>query len=519
MITKLTADDRGVSEVVGAILVFGLLIALMAILQTQAVPAANEEVEYNHNQEVQSDLVKFQETASRVAASGSSESTRIRMGTTYPSRMLFFNPRSPGGELRTAGSGSVGIYNVEATDPVVDKHFGGSLTGLESKRVEYRPNYNEYRNSPTTTLEYGAVYRDFGEEKIVDNPGQIISGNTVSLTFFTGDLSHTSGRAVSVEAQPTSAPTRTVSVQPTANVMTLHLPTKLTASEWEQIVGDEENVVDVRDVQDADAVEIDLDGDETYNLRMSQIGLGSGVQSPDAAYIAPVRTHNIQTAQANRLPIEVRDKYNNPVSGETVNLRVDTGEFQNGQKTIESRTVEDGQPAAQYFTGQTGTVTIEASYNKKPSDPDFDPDANPEDIRMQITFNPQLDDIDPTINSYDISLQTYTVCGGEANTIDQLNCATGGRGVSGNQTVEKMYQVRAEYDLSDDGGAGLDHMNVKIYEGDRLLTESSQSIAGAKTHGRFVSPLFPETEGVPDEVEIVVYDGNGNSAAEVEKDL
>jgi hypothetical protein len=497
-------DDRGVSEVVGAILVFGLMVALLAVMQTQAVPAANEEVEYNHNQDVQSDLVKFQETASRVAASGTSESSGIRMGTTYPSRMLFFNPRSPGGELRTTGSGSIAIENVEATDPIVNKHFGGSLTGLETTRVEYRPSYNEYRNAPTTTLEYGAVYRDFGEKKIIDNPGQIISGNTISLTLFAGDLSRTSGRAMSLEAQPTSAPTRTVSVQPTANVMTIRLPTKLDASEWEKIVGDEENVEEIRNVTGEDAVEIDLDGDKTYNLRMSKIGIGSGVESPDAAYVAPVRTQNIQTQQANRLPIEIRDKYNNPVSGESVNISVDTGQFQNGQQFIESRSVEDGQPAAQYFAGQTGTVTIEASYARKPSSSDFNPADNPEDIQFQITFNPQLDDIDPTIHDYDVSLQTYTVCG-SAGAVNQLNCAA-----AGSQEIE-MHQVRAEYDLSDTGGAGLDHMNVKIYEDSKLLTESSQSIAGAQTEGRFVSPLFPETEGEPNRVEIVVYDKNGNS--------
>ena len=61
MIQKLNfdSDERGVSEVLGAILVFGILVVLLATIQTQAIPAANEQVEFNHNQEVQSDLVGF----------------------------------------------------------------------------------------------------------------------------------------------------------------------------------------------------------------------------------------------------------------------------------------------------------------------------------------------------------------------------------------------------------------------------------------------------------------------------
>lgn len=503
---QFTRDDRGVSEVIGAILVFGLLIALLAVMQTYAVPLANEEVEFNHNQDVQNDLVEFQSASSRVASQGSSESTSIRMGTTYPSRLLFFSPTNPGGELRTTGNGPVSIQNVNATDPVVNKHFNGSLTGLETKRIEYRPNYNEYRDPPTTTLEYGAVYRHFGDDRVIDNKGQIITGNTISLTLFTGDMSRTSGRSLSLEAEPASAPARTVSVEPTDTVMTIRLSTNLNADDWDEILDDEENVVAIRDVAGGDAVEIDLDGSETYNLRMAKIGIGSGVENPDAAYIAPVRTQNIQTQQANRMPIEVRDAYNNPVSGETVNLSVDSGRFQNNQQTIESRTLEDGQPAAQYFAGQTGTVTIEASYVREPSSSNFDPENNPEDFRLQITFNPNLDTIDPTIHSSSVDVETYTVCGG-SGTVSSLTCATGV-----NQTIE-MYQVNAEYDVSDDGGSGLDHLNVRIYDQNgTLMTESSQSISGASKNGRFLSPLFPETEGTPGEVEIIVYDGNGNEA-------
>ncbi|MEF8806803.1 hypothetical protein [Natronomonas sp.] len=166
---------------------FGVLIALLAVMQTQAIPAANEQVEYNHHLEVQSDLVGFHEASSSVARTGDPQTVNVQMGTTYPSRLLFFNPGNPSGEIRTTERRTASIQNVRATDDVTRKYIDGSITGLRTKRLEYRPNYNEYQNAPTTVVEYGGVYRDFGYD-VEDNGGAGLDYIEVGVTNSSGGI-------------------------------------------------------------------------------------------------------------------------------------------------------------------------------------------------------------------------------------------------------------------------------------------------------------------------------------------
>lgn len=394
MSIRFTKDDRGVSEVVGAILVFGLLIALMAVMQTQAVPAANQEVEYNHNQDVQSDLVKFQETASRAASQGSTESVRVQMGATYPSRMLFFNPQNPSGQIRTADSGSASIDNVQATDDTVAKYIDGSTDDLETKRIEYRPSYNEYRNSPTTVLEYGVLYNDFGEGRLVQDPGNVVSGNSINLMFFAGDLSRATGGAMSINALPASAPARTVTVKPKDDnqPVTVTIPTRLTVEEWTEILSEEIDDGNVERVVDGsgDTVVIELDPEvNRYTLRTPLIGVGNNVEQPDARYIVGPEGEQgtVPKGSVRDVTFEVRDKYNNPVRGEEVNLYVDgPGDLSETEVT----TNEEGQATVRYTAPSNANtpqnVPIKVSFERDPSSSNFDATTNPEDFEYTMTI-------------------------------------------------------------------------------------------------------------------------------------
>ncbi|MEF8831591.1 MAG: hypothetical protein V5A23_08670 [Halobacteriales archaeon] len=55
----LLADDRAVSEVIGAVLVFALLVTTLSIYQVMAIPGQNASVEYKHSQAVVDDFEAF----------------------------------------------------------------------------------------------------------------------------------------------------------------------------------------------------------------------------------------------------------------------------------------------------------------------------------------------------------------------------------------------------------------------------------------------------------------------------
>lgn len=356
---SLTTDTRGVSEVVGAILLFGLLVAVLAILQTQAIPTANEEIEFNHNQEVQNDLIEFQEAASRTAAHGTTESVGIRAGTTYPSRLLFFNPPNPAGTVRTVEDGEVTIENVEATDDIIrDAHIDGEIDELETSRIEYEPIYNEYQNPPMTALEYGILYNSFPDAQVVENTGAVVSGNNINLMFYTGDVSQATSGSITLDTIPASAPSRTVTVEPTDDIE-ITVPSNLDATEWEETVFEDEDDVTASDSGDNIVIEVDEDAHENFELRMSQVGVGSAVASADAEYIYPTETGSEITVDEDEtveIPIEVRDRYNNPVSGVELGYEADQGTADGP-----SATDADGQAIVTYeASDEDDTITIDA---------------------------------------------------------------------------------------------------------------------------------------------------------------
>jgi hypothetical protein len=326
---QLLTDNRGVSEVIGAVLVFGLLISLMAIMQTYAVPAANAEVEFDHNQKVQGDLAKFHERASRVALSGDGESVSIETGTGYPTRMLFFNPPRVTGTTSTSENRKAKISNVKATDSEVADYLDGSNTlELDSRTFEYRVNYNELDDSPTTKYEYGILYNQHRNSTINQNPGSVIDDTDINLVFMAGNYSRSTGSAQSLDIRPVSAPARPVTVEgQNGDNITLVLPTDMPVEEWRELYGNQDTVLGISEVEDSDAVQIDLDGDKRYTLRMAALGLEQGVEKPNAHYIVPADdgVTTVGASDAAIVKYEVRDEYNNPVSGVDVEITLPNG--------------------------------------------------------------------------------------------------------------------------------------------------------------------------------------------------
>ncbi|MCY4732392.1 Ig-like domain-containing protein [Natronomonas gomsonensis] len=321
-------DNRGVSEVVGAILVFGVLIALLAILQTQAIPAANQQVEFDHNQEVQGDLIKFHQTVDEVATTGEKQSVGIKTGTGYPSRLLFYSPPSATGQLSTTENRTVTITNASATEPEVNDYMNGSNTLLlPSRNLRYSVNYNYLDDAPTTRYEYGILYNNFSDATIIENPGSVIDDTDINLNFMAGNYSDSGGLTQSVDVRAVSSPARPVTIEgENDDNITLELPTQLSLSKWEQIVGSQSTVLNVSKPTN-DTVRIDLDGSERYTLRMSRLGLEPGVEKPEPHYIVPAEdgVTTVGAGQNATVKYEVRDKYNNPVSGVDVTIEPPTG--------------------------------------------------------------------------------------------------------------------------------------------------------------------------------------------------
>ncbi len=390
---------------------FGLLLSLLVIMQVMVVPAANEKVEFKHSQTVQQDLEEFGATVDRVTTTGSAESVAVDAGVLYPSRLFLLNPPPVSGTVQIdATEEPVGVENARALDGETAEYWDGTTREYETATFRYRAGYHYYDNPPSTVFEHGILYNEFQQdpaiEQIVLDEGSLVQGRQLTLVTLQGNLSHSTTSTVTLDTTPLSAPMQRVSVvsdDETAPIQ-LTFPTDLTEEEWRSILDDElcedgdangrcdgrddgDPATDppghVTDVNVSDGVlTITLERGVTYDLRMGKVGVGDGLTNEQAYYVTDVRGANatIQLGSAQELVVQVRDRYNNPVSGVPVTFSdsgADDGEFQNedADGTVQVRTDENGYASAVFTPDRRGSISLEANAgdladgNTEPNDP------------------------------------------------------------------------------------------------------------------------------------------------------
>jgi hypothetical protein len=396
--------ERAVTEVLGAILVFGLVLAVVALVQVSGIPAANERVEFEHSQFVQQDLQEFGGAVDRVSTTGSGESVAVQAGVNYPNRLLFINPGPVAGTVRLVpADGAVVIKNASAVNSETANYWTGpnDEKTFDTGLFEYRVGYNYYDEGPVSGIEHGVIYDRFetatGGERIVRNSGNIIEGRQITLLTLDGDISSSSSESISLNAIPLSAPMQPISIESSpGSPIEIRLPTNLEADDWNTILAselcvDEEDaagnlspngICDLREdgnqnndpkghitgvsVANNELV-LTMEEGVTYDLRMARIGVGDEFDSESAYYLTAVegKGSSITDVQTQRLTVEVRDRYNNPISGVEVpfSLTAGTGAFEvSGTPETDPRPVsnEDGQVTVIFDPDSVQTATIQA---------------------------------------------------------------------------------------------------------------------------------------------------------------
>lgn len=341
----MSGSGRGQSIQIGAIILFGFLIIGLTLTQVFIVPSENGEVEFNHNQQVQDDMVELRSHLLRSVATGERWTTSVRLGTTYPSRALLLNPPPPGGSLRTADAGAVRIENAAASGEAGD-YWNGSERAFPTNAVVYRPSYNVYDNAPTTRFQASVLSNEFRNDTVVLSNQTLVSGRTISLVTVAGDYSNAESGAVSVDPEVVSATNRTVAITDDGGPIRIRVESSLPESEWEALLAGEQHVegisCDGPNPEDScGTLTVTLQDDVTYNLQMGEVGIGS-LSPAEREHDAPryvVTTAGNETSvdegQTTRVTVEVRDQFNNPVPNAKVSF---------------------SQPQAGYVTNRSGRV-------------------------------------------------------------------------------------------------------------------------------------------------------------------
>ena len=296
-------DERAQSTLVGFILLFGILVVAFASYQAVVVPNQNAEVEFNHNQGVQTDMQDLRNSLLDVRSverinEGEYEvisehrPARVQLGTQYPARLIALNPPHPTGSLQTEEPTSgVTIENADVTNAdafVVQPESVEELVqddfeaGIDTRFISYQPQYNEYRSAPETVFEHSLLYNKFQEDDLVVRDQRLINDRRLNVLLFSGSVSRSSNQAVTLDPETIDGPTGPINITADNGPIEITLPTR-TPGVWEteSVIGSEfgEGATHAR-VTDtaADQVTIELEEGETYQLRATRVAFDGGAE-------------------------------------------------------------------------------------------------------------------------------------------------------------------------------------------------------------------------------------------------
>jgi flagellin-like protein len=260
---------RGQSEVIGAILIFAIIVALIGINQAFVVPDANADVEFQHNNEVQRDMVDLRSGTTEAAASNEPRSRSIALGTDYPTRFVAVNPPAPTGRFQTVSGGEISASH---SDIDIADVCGTGGNAPDTKFLRYEPNYNEYQNANPITIENTVTYRETGGDPLF-NTGQFFAQDSqINIIRYTGDFEETSARTASVDLIPSE--TGVAEVDTESEELTITLPSGLESDDWGRLI--DNGNVDIDD--DGSRVEFTFSGNTEYTVRCTTVGIN---EQPD----------------------------------------------------------------------------------------------------------------------------------------------------------------------------------------------------------------------------------------------
>lgn len=357
-------DDRAQALQVGAVLLFGILIILFSFWQAFVIPEQNEEVEFNHNQEVQEQMTELRSTAVSMTDATTSQSSTVNLGVRYPTRMLFVNPSPSAGHLRTTGTAdpdiNLTVTNARATDGEsagVGEFWNGTEHTFNTGGLEYLPRYSLFQTAPRTVYEHSVAYNEFdqqleaGGNTLPLSDQAIVNDERLTILTLTGEVDDSAIERSSVDFQPVSTQSETVMLEQTTpgEPITIELPTQLDDTQWEQLLMDEP--ASVVDNEKDDLVEIQLDEDqEVFSLKMARIGVGTQTDSPDLGYVSGVSGPGLDSegtvtpGQTYEMTVDVRNTHNVPERFVNVEAEAEEGSFAAGG----ARTNDEGEVTFEY---------------------------------------------------------------------------------------------------------------------------------------------------------------------------
>nr|AAU84354.1 conserved hypothetical protein [uncultured archaeon GZfos9D8] len=175
---KFIEDGKGVSNIIGTLLIFAILVSLFGAFQTTMVPVWNKGVEYDHLDVVYGDMMSLKSDIEDVALHTSPKSSEIHLGVRYPERAIFMNP----------GEGAAGMLTVEKGVKIIVEYAVLNISGVATLMepltfYSSRITYELYGTigSPKYVYEHGILIRDYGTSNVTTDEQPLIINDNIYI--------------------------------------------------------------------------------------------------------------------------------------------------------------------------------------------------------------------------------------------------------------------------------------------------------------------------------------------------
>ncbi|MFO7966849.1 MAG: Ig-like domain-containing protein [Archaeoglobaceae archaeon] len=550
-------NEKGVSPLLGFILMLMILMISISALQTQHVPDVSKNIEAEHMKQITDQLMELKSISS-------AKNVKFEMGVDYPDYLFLITPQSAATTMNVKDF----EVDVEYTEVLANGSKVERESNFTSSRIKVSPNYLFYPKDElilenTAILKYaGRNYISISEQSSFKNEVNFMLLNT---TF--DSISTT--QSLSLFSVPQSTGGRVLAENLSISFESVHPQYWQTLKDYNVTVN-------------GDRVTIKKEEKTVFSLDEVMLYTGNeriSLQKPSRM----VKTNSLDTFSLNKgesvkLGVRVVDKYNNPVEGIKVNATVNNsigetspsvlytnseGEVYTtfnahnvgvGTVTFKSSPVENEVSYNISTTQITGESSLSISLSSDPaaaidgyssktikayvsSEGDPLPGYNVVFASNSTGANFNSTEVKTSHSGYaSVNLSQdaqgknwYKVYGYAGSSVDSLdvllNSSTGESGVDTGPSIETFnveevvkpnhYEFSVDWAVSDEDG-DLSSVELVLEDlDDGPVTTETEPISGSSASGNTKLKDKNPPEGVNDyEVTLTVSDGEGNSVSE-----
>jgi hypothetical protein len=299
----------------------------------------------------------------------------IELGTRFPARLLALNPPAPSGSFRTDQPRPVVVETQGGTD-ITDEVLPGNID--DSRTITYSPTYSEYDSAGVIRYENSVAYHDFGDGFVQLTGQQLIQGRTIQIVPIPTQFDESGSQTAAIEPQAGLTDTTR------REDIVVTLPTKLSESQWEDILSDELDPGNITVTEGSQGRNLTLTLDNEWQIDAGPVGLGSIPGSPRGGGV-----NEINPADPGSIRLESES-----VSGSTVTLTFNntagTNNFTRGRiNYYDSPGGSQPTEAIIRVLGEPDSATLPIGANFQEFDPDLTIDGETTtNVEMEFDKNP-----------------------------------------------------------------------------------------------------------------------------------